>query len=278
MQRQVTRRVAVALGTTLFLAPLSAKAGHCDAAIGELGASGAATANGSNSLAVSVRAGVNFEFATFRTQAYEGHFLSLAPLFAVAVQNFSLSLQVPYYWLQRNGLDSNGLGDLNSRLDFHLSPLEALELGAFAGVSPPTGSEQDQLGMGHWMASAGLRTAWTEQRFGLDAQVGYARALIPIQADLHAEHVAGKRPLVDPMNLSELLARAAVSLRVLQQWRVGGSFYTAHPVGIKGSSRGVVSLSSGWVGTWFWTNLAGHVPLYGDPFSWKVSSSLGVYF
>jgi hypothetical protein len=284
MQPRVTPLLAPKGNIALFAAaaalvsPKVAKAGHCDTPISVTPAQPTTTQAEAAPTSLALGAAVAFEFASFRTPAYEGTFAQLAPALGARVQNFNVSLTAPYYWLQRNGLQERGFGDLVARLEWTLAPTERLELGPFAVLSAPTGDEERQLGMGHWMTSAGLLAGWSAAAWRLGARFGYGRALVALDASEHAAHSAGTHPLVDPMNLSEGLAQASVSYRVLDPWQLEAGFYAALPLGVSGTSRAVASLSTRWAWRWLWASLGGQLPLIGSPFSWKVTSALGVAF
>ena len=178
---------------------------------------------------------------------------------------------VPAYRIHRGGSTAAGLGDVGLRAEIPAINLfdGALEFGVGVGLTLPTGSTDDELGMGHAMA---MPWVFGAGRFGivaLEAELGTAHSL---SSSGHTMTMPGMtmnvaRPVVDPMNSNEVWASAAVSVPfgVLS---LVPTLRGAQPIG-DGEKRmaaglglrlpvGPVALAAG-----------GELPVVGDPFTWR---------
>jgi hypothetical protein len=213
------------------------------------------------------------DFATYRTERYEGDYQGLGLRADYHARDWRLRLSMPAYQLSRNGLRGRGLGDLLLAVELPLwrAPLRSLELGVSLAASLPTGDASLGLGMGHVMAMPNAWLSWSDRRFFAQAQLGYGRSL-------GAGH-AGGRPLVNPMNASELEAGSTVGFRIAEQLTVRGGAYGAAPVGDpSGRFRAAAFTGVQLRVDRFEIGLDGHLPLAGDAFLGRVLFAAGARF
>ncbi len=198
---------------------------------------------------------------------YEG--LSLA--LKVRAGGARYGVVVPSYRIDRSGSTSVGLGDVGVRADVPIVSLfdRTLEVGVGVGASLPTGSAQDELGMGHAMA---MPLLFASLRLGIvnaEVEAGSAHAL---GGHAHTSSRAGERlhvarPVVDPMNPNEVWGSAAATLP-LGLLQLVPTLRGARPIG-EGEARlngglglrlplGPASVAAG-----------AELPLVGDAFTWR---------
>jgi hypothetical protein len=228
---------------------------------------------------VGLRAAVGAEYATFRTERYEGDY-----------KGASLSLQwdnpwarlravLPAYRIERNGLASTGVGDLllEGRVPVVRTEGDELAGGVVLSASLPTCDADHDLGMGHVMAMPGLWLMWAPTRAFVSAQVNYGRAFDGGGSG-HHNH-AGPRPIVNPMNRSEIGASLTAGYTVHELVRVRAGAYGATPVSdSEGEGRAAALAGVDLLVGPFDFALEGHLPLAGDPFLAKGVVTAGVRF
>jgi hypothetical protein len=224
-----------------------------------------------------LRAGVGAEHATYRTARYEGDYQGLSATLQWDNPWARLRVAMPFYRIVRNGLESRGPGDL--LLDARV-PLLRDDDGAVAGgvvlaTTLPTGDAERDLGMGHVMPMPGLWASWAPPRAFVAAQLGYGRAL---GAGGHGHH-GGPRPIVNPMNQSELEASASAGYLAYEWLRARAGAYGALPAGDpEGAARAAAFVGVDLLIDRFDLGLEGHLPLAGDPFLAKAVVTLGARF
>jgi hypothetical protein len=219
---------------------------------------------------LSVRTALAASFATFSNPRYAGEYQGLHPSLALDAPYGHAEFGLPVYRIVRNGLRDVGVGD--AALDIRAPVVRAVSRGLRAGpelaLTAPTGDAHKELGMGHTMLMPGAFFSLAQARLLLMAQLAYGRAVGGSSA-AHAEH-AGLRPLVNPMNLSEVSHSFGLSYALVDGLRAQGRVYGATPVAnVAGRPREAVSLG-------FLLNVAIvdmvielHLPLVGQPFSHK---------
>src|SRR6185295_15509013 len=103
---------------------------------------------------------------------------------------------------------------------------DAVHAGVALHVMLPTGSELENLGMGHVMAMPSAWASWRAAPLTIAASAGYGRALVGLGGHDH-----GPGPIVDPMNLQELTWSAAADLDLGHGVQLGGRTRGAAPLG-----------------------------------------------
>ncbi|HEU4408417.1 MAG TPA: hypothetical protein VFS43_24345 [Polyangiaceae bacterium] len=226
-----------------------------------------------------LRAGLGAEYATYRTARYEGEYQGASVVVQWDNPWVRLRAALPAYRLVRNGLEGQGLGDLllEGRVPLVRPEGGALEIGAVLAATVPTGDAERELGMGHLMAMPGAFVVWAPGRAFVTAQLGYGGA-IDVGSGGHRHH-GGPRPIVNPMNRSEVEAAASAGYLVHELVRARVGAYGAEPVfDEEGARRAAafvgVDLLAGPVDV----ALEGHLPFAGDPFLAKVVLAAGVRF
>lgn len=215
---------------------------------------------------VEVAVGVAASAARFATPSYTGEYQGIA-LSAGAVSRYlSGDVSLPFYRIVKNGLRDQGLGDLALSLRAPLFEAEprGLSAGLALAATLPTGSADEQLGMGHVMLMPGAYLALDLPGLTLITQLAYGRS-VGAMAGGHMH--MGPRPIVNPMNRSELEHAFSLSARIVEGLRALARLYGATPAWDQsGRAREILALgaqvSAGPVGV----RLELELPLVGTPF------------
>jgi hypothetical protein len=206
--------------------------------------------------------------ASYQSARYQGDYEGLGLGFDARFRRLQLGVTLPAYRLVRNGAVEVGLGDVValSSVTMTDSYQGALAFGAVLGVSLPTGSAANDLGMGHVMAMPAFWLSseldWLSTRFTL----GYGIAMAT-EAGGH-DHGDVPAPIVAPMNVSELEASLANVVRLGRYFEGLAGIFGAAPVAM---SDGIVRASA-YAGlgvrskAGFSARIEAHAPLAGDPF------------
>lgn len=218
--------------------------------------------SGPHEASSSVSLGVAFQAAELDTMSYVGSYQSVTPSLGWTRGRFGANALLGLYHLDENGLSTYGIGDV--MLGGHAAVIEgdAVEAGAALHVMLPTGSELDNLGMGHVMALPSLWAAWHGERLRVTVAGGYARAL----TSLEGGHDHGPSPLVDPMNLQELTWSAGADFEVGHQVRLGGHALGGAPLGT-GHTRAIGGARVSWGTPRVSTAFELQIGIAGDPFT-----------
>lgn len=209
-----------------------------------------------------VAIGLSVEAAEFDTAFYVGSYQGVAPSLAWMHGRFGASAAIGLYHLSENGASRYGNGDVALGGLVTVIDREAVHAGAALHVMLPTGSELDNLGMGHTMAMPSLWASWRGAPLTLAASAGYGRALTAIDAG----HDHGPAPLIDPMNLQELTWSASADLDVGHGLQLGGRGRGAVPIGT-GRTRMIAGGRVAWGTPRMSTGLELQLGLAGDPFT-----------
>jgi hypothetical protein len=207
--------------------------------------------------------GLSVEAAEFDTMFYVGSYQGVTPSIDWMRGRFGASAMISVYHLIQNGLSIYGAGDAMLGGTVAVVEREALRAGVALHMMFPTGSEIDNLGMGHVMA---IPSAWGTLRTSpltIAASVGYARAMTGLGG---AQHDHGPAPLVDPMNMQELIWSVAADVDVGHGLQVGGRTRGGVPVWT-GQARVIGGGRVGWGTPRISTGLELQVGLVGDPFT-----------
>lgn len=243
--------LAAAAAVPLLAMPGDAAADHC---VPEATASAEAD---HASVAASLQA------ASFRTERYEGSWLGARTDVRARFGRWRAGASLPVYRLERNGLASDGLGDLAGDLRFEALQRDAFSFGPHVAATAPTGDARDELGMGHAMAAGGLWAAWHGTGGFGSLATWYARSLAST-----AGHHHGPAPLVDPMNASEAAVAASLGAHLTPALTIAADALYAEPVALSAGERrawagGGASVATGAVDV----TAALHLPIVGDPFT-----------
>jgi hypothetical protein len=207
--------------------------------------------------------GLSVEAARFDSTYYVGSYQGITPSLGWMHGRFGASAAIGLYHLTENGLSNYGAGD--AMLGGHVAVVEGetLHAGVALHVMFPTGSELDNLGMGHTMAMPSAWATWRRSPLTVAASAGYGRALVDLGGGGH-DH--GPSPLVDPMNLQELTWSAAADVDVGRGVQVGGRVRGGVPIGT-GRTRAIGGGRVAWGSPRISTGLEVQVGIAGDPFT-----------
>ena len=221
------------------------------------------------------RATLGSVFATYENERYQGEYQGVHALLAFSHPRFFVDASLPYYRVVRNGLTEHGVGDVATDLRvtaFRWDDL-GITLGPELALTLPTGDRARDLGMGHIMLMPGVFMMVSSERLTLIAQLSYGRAFADGHG--HAEH-AGARPIVNPMNRSELEHAFGLGVALNKLLRVTGRLLGAVPIADStGVAREVAAVGLQLVPGPVDVSMEQHVPLLGQPFILKTTLSLG---
>jgi hypothetical protein len=177
-----------------------------------------------------LRTGVRLDAAGYRNTRYEGDYQGLAPTLGYSHPRVTVMALLPAYRLSRNGRVGYGLGDLALALRIPVPAFAAGSLAAGFGLAAtlPTGKADADLGMGHVMLMPEFWVSHTQDRVQVVGTVGFARALTSAGG---SHHNSGPRPIVNPMNLSEIDASVHSFVRVHDKVWLKLGMFGAMPVG-----------------------------------------------
>jgi len=212
--------------------------------------------------------GLRFDAAGYRNSRYEGDWQGMAPTLGFNHPKVAVMALLPMYRLTRNGLVGYGLGDLALALRVPVPRLSrgALSAGFGMAATVPTGKASADLGMGHVMLMPELWFTHDRERVQWVGTVGFARALASVSG---SHHGGGPKPIVNPMNMSELDASLSSFLRLHERVSLKLGLFGAMPVGsadVVGVTR--IIASSGIAVTVRGLELSAELqaPLVGAPF------------
>lgn len=173
---------------------------------------------------------VRMDAAGYRNASYQGDYQGTAPTIGFNHPRVAVMALLPAYRLTRNGRTGYGVGDLALALRMPVPAFSAGSVSAGFGLSAtmPTGKASADLGMGHVMLMPEFWFGHESERVQIAGTVGFARALTAASA---SHHNHGPRPIVNPMNLSEVDASLNAFLRVHQRVWLKFGTYGAMPVG-----------------------------------------------
>lgn len=224
--------------------------------------------------------GVRLDAAGYRNTSYLGDYQGLAPTLGFNHPKFAAMVLLPAYRLTRNGRTGYGLGDLALALRVPVPAFANGSVSAGFGLAAtlPTGKADADLGMGHVMLMPEFWFNHERDRVQLVGTVGFARALTSAGAS-HHDH--GPRPIVNPMNLSELDASLNGFLRVHDKVWLKLGMFGATPVGsvnVQGVTR--VIAGTGMIVTVGGLELSAELlaPLTGAPFTARGVLQVGYRF
>lgn len=226
-----------------------------------------------------ISASVRSETAGFSTTRYEGHYQGIFAGVLASHEWLSGEVSLPFYRLVRNGLASQGLGDLAlaARGRVFAWDGDRTALGAFLALTLPTGDPDDDLGMGHVMLMPGAWGRVQLEPLVLQAELAYGSSLGASGG--HEHHARGESPIVNPMNPSELTPLLAVMLELTQLVGLRAGGYAGFPIDAsEGSSRGVAFLGVDLRSGAFGARMQGQLPFLGDPFTSKLVLELSTSF
>ena len=246
------RRIAVAALVGALAPPAVARADHDMASMSE-----------NHHAESEVSVGLAVEAAAFDTTFYVGSYQAVTPSLGWARGRFGASAAIGLYHLTENGLSTYGAGDAMLGGMVTVVDADAVHAGVALHLMLPTGSEIDNLGMGHTMAMPSAWAVWRARPLTVAASAGYGRALVSL-AGAHHDH--GPAPLVDPMNMQELTFRASADLDLGHGVQLGGRASGGVPIG-SGRTRVVGGGRLAWGTPRMSTGVEVQAGLAGDPFT-----------
>lgn len=206
--------------------------------------------------------------ADYVSPLFEGTYQGLTAGVTWSYRRFSAMAMLTGYRLDKNGRTVHGIGDLMVHGQVTAWSNERWSVGFTLMASAPTGSAQAGIGMGHVMLMPEAFATVMLGRVMLDAGAGYNRGLGG--ANAHAEHGAVMWPLVDPMTMSELTARAGVTVTATRSLAIGLRATAAVPFVDDATNRLVGALRVGWRTGRFETSADLSRGLVGDPFGTRI--------
>jgi hypothetical protein len=207
--------------------------------------------------------GLSVVAAEYDNLSYVGSYQGVAPSASFEHGRLGASAAIGLYHLDQNGLSRYGLGDLSLGGHAVVVAGEALDAGLALHVMLPTGSEVDNLGMGHTMAMPSAWARWRARPVSVSASFGYARALVDLGGG-HHDH--GPTPLVDPMNLQELTWSAGADVAVGPHVQLGARGLGGIPIGA-GQTRVIGGGRVAWATPRMTTAFELQLGIAGDPFT-----------
>lgn len=249
LARRHTGALAVAAALGIAQAAAIARADHDMASMSE--------SHGGSEISL----GLSVEAADFDTVFYVGSYQGITPALSWMDGRFGAMATISLYHLTENGLSLYGAGDAAIGGSAALLEGEAVHAGVALHVMLPTGSEIDNLGMGHVMAMPSVWASWRGAPLSVSASAGYGRALVGLGGHNH-----GAGPLVDPMNLQELTWSAAADVELGHGVQLGGRTRGAAPIGT-GTARVIGGGRVAWSTQRVSTGFELQVGLIGDPFT-----------
>jgi len=221
-----------------------------------------------------ISVGVSMEAAEFNTMVEVGSYQAIVPSLGWMRGRFGASATVGLYHLDENGLSVYGLGDTMIAGHATVVATEAAMAGVALHVMAPTGSELENLGMGHVMVMPSLWGAWRSHPLTIVASAGYGRAMTALGSG-HHDH--GLAPLVDPMNLQELTWSASADLDVGHGVQVGGRTLGGVPIGT-GHLRAIGGGRVAWGTPRITTAFELQLGIAGDPFTIRGVAETSLHF
>ena len=208
-----------------------------------------------------VSLGLSVEAAEFDTMFYVGSYQGVTPALGWMHGWFGANATISLYHMTANGLSRYGAGDAAIGGLATLVESDAVHAGIALHLMLPTGSELDNLGMGHVMAMPSVWASWRDAPLTVSASAGYGRALVGLGGHNH-----GPAPIVDPMNLQELTWSATADVDLGHGVQLGGRTRGAVPLGT-GATRVIGGGRVAWGTPRVTTGLEVQVGLMGDPFT-----------
>jgi len=207
--------------------------------------------------------GLSVEAARFETTFYVGSYQGATPSLSWMHGRFGASAAISLYHLTENGLSVYGAGDAMLGGIATVLERDTLHAGVAFHVMFPTGSELENLGMGHTMAMPSAWATWRSAPLTVAASAGYGRALVDLGGE---QHNHGPMPLVDPMNMQELTWSAAADVDLGRGLQVGGRVRGGVPIGT-GTTRAIAGGRLAWGTPRISTGVELQVGMAGDPFT-----------
>jgi len=210
-----------------------------------------------------ITAGLAVEAAGYSNALYVGTYQGVTPSLGWMYGRFGTTAAISLYHVDENGRSVRGLGDAMLGAHAIVVATDSLEVGAGLHLMLPTGSEPDNLGMGHAMAIPSAWLAWRARPLTVTASAGYGRALVALGG---TQHVHGAGPLVDPMNLQELTWSAGAEVDVGHGVQLGARTSGAAPLGA-GQLRAICGGRVAWATPRVTTGFELSAGVAGDPFT-----------
>ena len=211
----------------------------------------------------SLSAGASLVAARFDTPFYVGDYEGVSPTVGWADGRWSAAAMLGLYRLDENGRTLYGAGDAMASVSWTAVATGPWRAGATVAMTLPTGDASTGLGMGHPMAMPAVWVARAVGRVELRAAVGYDRALASL-----AGHDHGGWPLVEPMNMQEVVASGGATVALGEHIAVAVRGAAGVPIGIDmGVTRITGAAGVSWLQPRMITRVELQAGLMGDPFT-----------
>jgi hypothetical protein len=231
---ECTQLIATAIESAMAAGPMEyietcspehAAMGHCVRGGGRVASSGASAGP-----SVGATTTVRLLAANYRSPLFEGSYQGTELGASISRGRLAASASLAGYRLVRNGLASQGIGDVMVHVHAEAAAGRGFAGGAMLMASLPTGDSDRGFGMGHVMLMPELWGTWNARDISVSLSAGYCHALGGEQA--HAQHGGGGSwPLVAPMNARELSFGGSAMYSLSPAWAVGVSSNGATPIG-----------------------------------------------
>jgi hypothetical protein len=200
-----------------------------------------------------IEATLRAEAAHYETESSRGWYEGLRIRLGFHYEPLRLYVRVPYYRLLHPTGTRSGFGDVDSKLEATLHELDRWSLGAAASAAFPTGSAEDQLGMGHVMVGPSIWARRQGERLFAGAELGYQHAFGDSDDEdaalghEHHEHAARREhagAIPNPMNREEAWLGIGSGYAILPELRINVGAFFAVPVTEEGSTRGTATMGA----------------------------------
>jgi hypothetical protein len=226
-----------------------------------------------------LRAALETQAASYDNGIFRGEYQAVAASGMWTYEPIQLYVRVPWFRVVRNGLSYQGIGDVTTavRLRVLRSDDDGVHAGTMMAVSLPTGDQQHDLGMGHVMLTPGAFFGLRHGDTAAELSLAYARAVVGENG--HDHHARGLSPIVSPMNGSEAQAAVSVVQRFDSLFSLTASAFAAVPVAERdGTARALGSAGARIHHLWFEAGFDAALPLTGEPFILRLSTTLAANF
>lgn len=216
-----------------------------------------------------LRAGLATQIGSYKNASGSGYYLGETVFAEWERDWFFAGASLSAYYLSRELASAFGLGDTLIDLRATIFEASSLKLGAeLAAVLPLAGSD-DAFRMGHFMIMPRIWAQIGGETFLVFAQTGYGGSI-----GGH-DHAGGPRPIVAPMNRSEIEGAVSASWAASSQVRLRSSASFAAPIADEtGIFRAAISAGPQFLIGAFDLGADLLLPLAGDPFEVKVIATM----
>lgn len=220
------------------------------------------------------QAGVALVAARYETVTFGGDYQGVVPTVAWQRGRFSASATAGLYRLTSNGAEYYGLGDVTLAPAATVYTSGPTTIGVMLPVMLPSGDRATGFGMGHVMVMPMASATTALPRVEVGASLGFGRAL----GGMESHHDHGPWPLVEPMNMQEVMWSANAYVPLARALRAGVRMSGGIPVGGMGTNRVIGGIRTQWTAGNVETGFEVQVGIAGDPFKLRGLVESAVHF